>query len=64
MEYDSPMACECGSPWGIIEGNTLICGRCGYRHTIPLKPTYEELEKRVEFLETEIRRHRMAKEAS
>jgi len=57
MEYDSPMAClRCGSPWGRIEGNVLICGRCPYHHTIPLKPSYEDLEKRVKFLEAEIRR--------
>ena len=62
MEVDSPMSCpRCNSPWGKIVGNTLVC-KCGYRHTVPLKPTYEELEKRVELLETENRLHRMAKE--
>ena len=58
MEYDSPMSCKkCGSEWGEIVGNVLVC-KCGYRHTIPLKPTYEELEKRAEFLEAVIRRSR------
>ena len=59
MEYDSPMACpNCNAQWGEIKGNTLVC-KCGYQHTIPLKPTYEELEKRAEFLEAEIRRSQM-----
>ena len=43
-EGDSPMAClRCQSQWGILDGNTLVCGKCGYRHTVPLKPSYEEL---------------------
>ena len=44
-EGNSPMSCpKCGSQWGSVEGNTLSC-KCGYQHTIPLKPTYEELLK-------------------
>ncbi|KKM14463.1 hypothetical protein LCGC14_1705920 [marine sediment metagenome] len=54
MEVDSPMSCpRCNSPWGKIVGNTLVC-KCGYRHTVPLKPTYEELEKQIKVLEARL----------
>ncbi len=54
MEYDSPMSCpNCNSMWGEIVGNTLVC-KCGYRHTIPLKPSYEELEERIKGLEARL----------
>lgn len=44
-EGDSPISCpRCGSSWGTLEGNTLVC-KCGYRHTIPLKASYEDLVK-------------------
>ena len=47
------MGCpKCSSPWGRIEGNKLLC-KCGYEHTIPLKPSYADLEKQVEELKKE-----------
>jgi len=49
-EGDSPISCpKCSSQWVMLDGNTLTC-KCGYRHTVPLKKSYTELERENEQL--------------
>lgn len=41
MEGDSTLICpDCSSPWGIVEGTNVTCGRCGYK-----QPSYAQLLK-------------------
>lgn len=37
------MACDCGSPWGKVIDDKLVCPKCG--RTKDVKITYEQLAK-------------------